>query len=129
MKKARAWLDMHGVDYAFHDYKTAGIARERLERWAKKVGWETSKEVSMVGEEKILERILDGRGAVAFRDLERILRKLGFDLVRTRGSHHIYRHPKVPRHLNIQPIGTEAKPYQIKQLRDMIIEFKLAIEG
>jgi arsenate reductase (glutaredoxin) len=41
MKKARAWLDAHGVDYAFHDYKTAGIDRERLERWSKKVGWET----------------------------------------------------------------------------------------
>ena len=40
MKKARAWLDGRGVAYAFHDYKTAGIERERLERWAKKVGWE-----------------------------------------------------------------------------------------
>jgi Spx/MgsR family transcriptional regulator len=40
MKKARAWLDKRGVDYAFHDYKTAGIERERLERWEKKVGWE-----------------------------------------------------------------------------------------
>jgi arsenate reductase len=40
MKKARAWLDKHGVDYAFHDYKTAGIERERLERWCKKAGWE-----------------------------------------------------------------------------------------
>ena len=41
MTKARAWLDKHGVDYAFHDYKVAGIDRERLERWSKKVGWET----------------------------------------------------------------------------------------
>ena len=41
MNKARAWLDKHGVDYAFHDYKTTGIGRERLERWSKKVGWET----------------------------------------------------------------------------------------
>jgi len=41
MKKARAWLDKHKVDYAFHDYKSAGIDREKLERWAKKVGWET----------------------------------------------------------------------------------------
>jgi arsenate reductase (glutaredoxin) len=41
MKKARAWLDSHGIDYAFHDYKTAGIERERLERWSRKVGWET----------------------------------------------------------------------------------------
>jgi Spx/MgsR family transcriptional regulator len=41
MKKARAGLDKAGVDYTFHDYKAAGIERERLERWAKKVGWET----------------------------------------------------------------------------------------
>jgi arsenate reductase len=41
MKKARAWLDKRGVDYAFHDYKAAGIDRERLERWSKKLGWET----------------------------------------------------------------------------------------
>ncbi len=41
MKKARAWLDQHGVAYSFHDYKAAGIERERLERWSKKVGWET----------------------------------------------------------------------------------------
>jgi arsenate reductase len=40
MKKARAWLDNHGVDYAFHDYKTAGIEHAKLEGWAKKVGWE-----------------------------------------------------------------------------------------
>ncbi len=40
MKKARAWLDKHQVKYVFHDYKTVGIERERLERWTKKVGWE-----------------------------------------------------------------------------------------
>jgi arsenate reductase len=41
MAKARAWLDKHRVNYEFHDYKTAGIEREDLERWSKKVGWET----------------------------------------------------------------------------------------
>ena len=41
MKKARAWLEKHGVDYAFHDYKTAGIERAQLEGWAKKADWET----------------------------------------------------------------------------------------
>ncbi|MBV8839594.1 MAG: ArsC family reductase [Alphaproteobacteria bacterium] len=40
MKKARAWLDQRGVKYAFHDYKTAGIDRGKLEGWAKKAGWE-----------------------------------------------------------------------------------------
>jgi arsenate reductase len=41
MKKARGWLDGHGVDYAFHDYKTAGIAKDKLKRWADELGWET----------------------------------------------------------------------------------------
>jgi arsenate reductase len=41
MKKARAWLDAHGVAYAFHDYKAQGIERGRLAAWAHDVGWET----------------------------------------------------------------------------------------
>ena len=41
MKKARAWLDKRGVDHVFHDYKSKGIEREKLEGWAKKAGWET----------------------------------------------------------------------------------------
>ena len=41
MKKACAWLDKHGVEYAFHDYKVSGIDRGKLEGWAKKAGWET----------------------------------------------------------------------------------------
>jgi arsenate reductase len=40
MKKARAWLEAHGVDHDFHDYKTEGIDRATLEKWAKTVGWE-----------------------------------------------------------------------------------------
>jgi arsenate reductase len=41
MKKARAWLDERGVAYQFHDYKSAGIDRDRLKSWSKAVGWET----------------------------------------------------------------------------------------
>ena len=40
MKKARAWLDAHGVAYDFHDYKTAGIDKVRVERWCRDLGWE-----------------------------------------------------------------------------------------
>lgn len=41
MKKARAWLDEHGVPYIFHDYKAAGIDKDRLRRWIAKTSWET----------------------------------------------------------------------------------------
>ncbi len=40
MKKARTWLESHGIAYDFHDYKAAGIDRDHLERWAKEAGWE-----------------------------------------------------------------------------------------
>jgi arsenate reductase len=41
VKKARAWLDTNGVAYTFHDYKSQGIDRARLEAWARDVGWDT----------------------------------------------------------------------------------------
>ena len=40
MKKARAWLEARGTAYAFHDYKAAGIDRDRLKAWSGQVGWE-----------------------------------------------------------------------------------------
>jgi arsenate reductase (glutaredoxin) len=40
MKKARAWLTDHGIDYVFHDYKSAGADRAHLERWVRAKGWE-----------------------------------------------------------------------------------------
>jgi arsenate reductase len=41
MKKARAWLDVHGIAYAFHDYKAVGIEKAWLEHWVSQLGWET----------------------------------------------------------------------------------------
>ncbi|WP_374308305.1 arsenate reductase [Methylocella sp.] len=40
MKKARAWLEARGIACAFHDYKTQGLTRDKLEEWSRKVGWE-----------------------------------------------------------------------------------------
>ena len=40
VKKARAWLDAAGISYDFHDYKTAGVDRTRLEGWVERLGWE-----------------------------------------------------------------------------------------
>lgn len=40
MKKARAWLDSHGVAYEFHDYKASGVGKDKLKQWSDQVGWE-----------------------------------------------------------------------------------------
>jgi arsenate reductase (glutaredoxin) len=39
MKKARAWLDEHGIKYNFHDYKSEGIAKDKLKDWSDDVCW------------------------------------------------------------------------------------------
>ncbi len=82
----------------------------------------------MAKQDTTIEKVMSGRGRVKFRDFQRLLVKLGFHLDRIRGSHHIYTHPRVTRALSIQPVGNEAKPFQVRQLRDMISEFGLSFE-
>jgi predicted RNA binding protein YcfA (HicA-like mRNA interferase family) len=82
----------------------------------------------MAGPKKTLESVRQGGRNIAFRDLQRLLEKLGFRLTRVSGSHHIYIHPKVPRPMNVQAAGKDAKPYQVRQLRDMIEEFGSRLE-
>lgn len=77
---------------------------------------------------RILKRVISDQGHISFRDFQKLLLKLGFRLDRTRGSHHIYVHPLGTRPLSVQPIGNEAKPFQVRQLRDMIAEFGLSLE-
>ena len=82
----------------------------------------------MANPRKVLDAVLRGQGVIPFRDMERLLGKLGFSLARVSGSHHIYVHAKVTRPVNIQRAGKDAKPYQIRQIRDIIVEFGLSLE-
>jgi len=77
---------------------------------------------------RLLDQVIAGRGVIKFRDLERLLTALGFRLARTSGSHRIYIHPRVARPLSVQSAGNDAKPYQLRQLRDMIDEYGLRLE-
>ena len=77
---------------------------------------------------KTFDAVTQGQGVISFNDLQRLLIKLGFRLHRISGSHHIYVHPAVPRPVNIQSAGKDAKPYQVRQLRDIINEFGLNLE-
>ena len=81
----------------------------------------------MVRPSKLYEHMVATRGPMRFRDFQRVLEAFGFTLDRIRGSHHIYKHPQVPRPLSIQPRGDMAKPYQVDQFLDNVEEFGLKI--
>ncbi len=75
---------------------------------------------------KTLEKILRGTSDanIPFEDLRRVLRNLEFD-ERIRGGHHIFTREGVAEILNLQPKGSKAKPYQVKQVRHVILKYRL----
>ena len=80
--------------------------------------------------EKSLEKILRGTSDanINFDDLCQALAKLGFS-ERIQGSHHIFSKDGVVEIINLQPKGSKAKPYQVKQVRNLILKYKLAGEN
>lgn len=79
--------------------------------------------------EKVLLQILRGKSDanILFRDLCQLLHSLGFEM-RVRGSHHIFRKVAVEEKINLQKDGNKAKPYQVRQVRDVILKYKLGGE-
>lgn len=79
--------------------------------------------------EKLLEDVLTGRAdaGVRFSDLVWLLTRLGFS-ERIKGDHHIFTRDGVRDILNVQPRGTMAKPYQVKQVRQVILLYRLGVE-
>ena len=74
VRKARAWLDGHGVLYRFHDYRRLGVPAAELQRWIESVGWEallnrrgtTWKRL----DEAARERLIDATSAAALMQAE-----------------------------------------------------------
>ncbi|QKK02845.1 MAG: type II toxin-antitoxin system HicA family toxin [Pseudomonadota bacterium] len=77
--------------------------------------------------QKLLSSILSGRSDanIEFDELCRLLERLGFEQ-RVRGSHHIFRKSGVHERPNLQSTGGKAKPYQVKQVREIITRYKLS---
>jgi len=77
--------------------------------------------------EKLLTQILRGASDanIAFDDLGQLLRRLGFE-ERIRSSHHLFRKEGVEEKINLQREGSKAKPYQVRQVRSIIIKYNLA---
>jgi hypothetical protein len=78
---------------------------------------------------KALERVLRGSSDanIRFEDLCTLLLHLGF-VERIRGDHHIFTRDDVPEILNLQPRGSQAKAYQVKQVRGVIVSRGLVRE-
>lgn len=75
------------------------------------------------------ERIAAGQlRNIDFEEFCRLVEAFGFELRRVSGSHHIYRHSRVPRLLNLQSRNGEAKPYQIAQFLELVTEFDLKLD-
>ena len=79
---------------------------------------------------KFYERLMKGTADadLRFTSLCHLLRQLGFT-ERIRGDHHIFTKDGVEEILNLQPKGARAKPYQVKQVRNLIRKYGLDIEG
>ncbi len=79
--------------------------------------------------EKFLFQILRATSdaTIAFDDLRQLLLRLGFT-ERQRGSHHLFRKAGVEEKINLQRDGAKAKVYQVRQVRAVIVKYKLAGE-
>ena len=76
--------------------------------------------------QKVLLSVLSGTQdrSISFADLQLVLERLGFQC-RVRGDHFIYTREGVEEIINIQPVGSKAKPYQVKQVRQIILYYQL----
>jgi len=77
---------------------------------------------------KLLRKVLSGSKNIRFADMLKLAEAFGFRLARTEGSHHIMVHADVPRPLNLQEVGGQAKPYQVRQFLKLIEQYNLTLE-
>jgi len=77
---------------------------------------------------KVLKKLLSGSKNIRFADLVACAEGFGFRLARVSGSHHIYVHPDVPELINLQDVDGKAKPYQIRQLLQIVEQYDLRLE-
>jgi predicted RNA binding protein YcfA (HicA-like mRNA interferase family) len=82
-----------------------------------------------VGTRKTLEKALGGSLNLRFADVIRLAEGFGFRLARTRGSHHIFTHDGMSELLNLQSVGGQAKPYQVRQLLRLVERYNLALKA
>ncbi|MCC6918958.1 MAG: type II toxin-antitoxin system HicA family toxin [Alphaproteobacteria bacterium] len=77
---------------------------------------------------KTFEKLRSGNRNIAFRDLLGLAEAFGFSVVRISGSHHILKHSSLPEMLNFQAVRGDAKPYQVRQLLQLVERYGLKLD-
>jgi predicted RNA binding protein YcfA (HicA-like mRNA interferase family) len=78
---------------------------------------------------KTLERILAGSRNIRFDDMKALVRAFGFREARVSGSHHIFTHSGIPELVNLQEVGGQAKPYQVRQFLKLVERYNLGLDN
>ena len=81
-----------------------------------------------MGVEKTLEQARAGSKNLRFSDITRLVEQFGFSLARVKGSHHIFSHPSIPELVNLQSVKGKCKPYQVKQVLDLVDRYNLSVD-
>lgn len=77
---------------------------------------------------KLLEKLLASPANARFDDVCQLATAFGFQLSRVSGSHHVFVHPSIVELVNLQVVGGQAKPYQVRQLLRLVERYNLTLE-
>ncbi len=82
----------------------------------------------MARADKTYQKVMAGKSDnnIDFEDFRYLIKCLGFR-ERIRGDHHFFTRDDIPERINIQPVGNKAKPYQVRQVREIITKYDLEV--
>jgi predicted RNA binding protein YcfA (HicA-like mRNA interferase family) len=82
----------------------------------------------VAGSLRFFKNLLSGSKNIRFSEAVTCAKAFGFQLSLINGDHHIYVHPEVPELLNLQDVAGKAKPYQVRQLLQLVERYNLQLE-
>jgi predicted RNA binding protein YcfA (HicA-like mRNA interferase family) len=77
--------------------------------------------------QKLLQKALNSRNNMRFTEMVTLVEAFGFELLRVKGSHHIFSHPAIIELVNLQEVNGQAKPYQIRQFLQLVERYDLEL--
>lgn len=82
-----------------------------------------------MNKQKLLAKALAGSKNLRFTEAVALAKAFGYRLSRTKGSHHIFIHSRIKELVNLQEVDGKAKPYQVRQLLDIVERYNLTFEA